>query len=191
MGRKFKCDSSSSSSSSSCSSSCSSSSFIYCCNKYPKCKCAPIYYPEKYSPYPCNPCNPCNPLNPYKSNYCSPNPYSPYVCPSNPCTQAYTVNTTINTSSTALAVSSPTINVFNMSESSQTITLPAISTLSSCNYTKQFIIANQVGATHSFSIVQTSPDSLISSSITLSAGNTVTLYAVYVSGGTSFWVAQV
>lgn len=203
MGRKFKCDSSSSSNSSSscnpCSSSSSSSSFVYCCKKYPKCKCAPIYYPNNCGPnqYPCNPCAPrlCPP-NPYPClpnpcGPCPPFPCPPYPCPPNPCTPAYTVNTSIGTSSTALAVTSPTVNVFNMSSTGQIITLPAISTLSSCNYTKQFVIANQVGATNTFGIQTTSPDILNSTPIpALAAGQTVTLYAVYVPGGTSFWIAQ-
>lgn len=183
MGRKFKCDSSSSSNS--CSSS--SSSYGYCCNKYPKCKCAPIYYPNNCNPYPCNPCVPkiCPPYP------CPPYPCPPTPCPPNPCTPAYTVNTNIGTSSTALAVTSPTVNVFNMSSTLQSVSLPAISTLSSCNYTKQFVIANQVGATNTFSIVPTTPDILNSTAITaLAAGQTVTLYAVYVPGGISFWVVQ-
>jgi len=196
MGRKFKCDLSSSSS---CDiTSRSLSSVINCCNKYPKCKCSPIYYPNKCSPYPCDPCKP-NCYNPiscipniqgvYPAYPCPPPP-NPCVPPPNTCTPSYTVNTTINTSSVALAVTSPTVNVFNMSTESQIITLPSISSLSSCKYTKQFVIANQVGATNSFTIIQTSPDILTSAPISLSAGQTVTLYAVYVPNGTSFWVAQ-
>ena len=189
MGKKFKCESSSSSNCNPCSSS--SSSFVVCCKKYPTCKCAPIYYPNNCYPnsnqYPCNPCAPklCPPYP------CGPCPPYPVPYPPNPCNPAYTVNTTINTSPIALASTSPTVNVFNMSNVSQTITLPAISTLSSCNYTKQFVISNQVNALNAFAIVPTSPDTFNSTSITaLAAGTSVTLYAVYVSGGTSFWIAQ-
>ena len=199
MGKKkYSCSSSSSSSSSSCScancssssssfgscslssSSCSSSSgssYGYCCNKYPKCKgscynkCAPIYYPNN-----CVGRVPCS-------------PYSSYPCPTSPCLPAYSVNTTIGTTSTALAVTSPTVNVFNMSATTQIITLPVISTLSSCNYTKQFVIANKTGATNSFDVISSSPDLSFSASVT--SVKTITLYAVYVPSGTSFWVAQV
>lgn len=199
MGRKFKCDSSSSSNCNPCSSS--SSSYINCCNKFPKCKCAPIYYPNNCNPYPypCNP-NPCAPkLCPPYPNPCAPNLCPPYPCPPYPynpcapntCAPAYTVNTSISTSSTSLAVTSPTVNVFNMSSPSQIVTLPAISTLSSCNYTKQFVIANQVGGSNTFAINPTSPDIINSNAVvSLAAGGTVTLYAVYVPSGISFWIIQ-
>jgi hypothetical protein len=200
MGRKIKCESSSSSS------TCSSSSFVYCCKKYPTCKCAPIYYPNNCNPnpnpnpnpYPCNPCAPkiCPPY-PCVTNPCVPNPCGPPYpypypnpCVPNSCVPAYTVNTIIGTGSTSLAVTSPTVNVFNMSLSEQLITLPQISTLSTCNYTKMFVIANQYGSSNSFSVIPTSPDTIITGPVTLFAGQTVILYAVYVPNGSSFWVAQ-
>lgn len=192
MGRKFKCDSSSSSSSSCNPCSSSSSSFINCCKKYPSCKCAPIYYPNNCNPYPYNPCVPRNcPPFPCPPNPCGPYPpfpCPPIPCPPNPCTPNYTVNTIITTSSTSLAVTSPTVNVFNMSVSSQNVTLPAISTLNSCNYTKMFVIANQSLSLNSFNVIPTSPDTIITGAISLSAGQSITLYAIYVPGGASFWV---
>ena len=193
MGRKFKCDFGTSSNCNPCSSS--SSSMVYCCKKYPKCKCSPIYYPNNCNPYPCNPCapkicppNPCGPCGPFP-------PYPPFPCPPPPCAPNtcapfYTSNPTIGTSSTSLAVTSPTVNLYNMATSGQTITLPAISMLGTCNYTKQFVIGNQVTSSNTFAINPTSPDGFYSTPITaLAAGQTVILYAVYVSGGTSFWIA--
>jgi hypothetical protein len=167
-----------SSSSSSCSSS-SGSNYGYCCNKYPKCKgscynkCAPIYYPNN-----CVGRIPCP-------------PYSPYPCPTSPCAPTYTVNTSIGTTAITLAYTSPTVNVFNTNAGAFSVTLPTISTLSPCNYTKQFVIANQSGIANALTISPAAGDSIITGSISLTAGQTATLYAVYVAGGASFWVAQI
>lgn len=208
MGRKSKCISSTSSSSSSscnpCSSSSSSStSFVYCCKKYPKCKCSPIYYPNKCDPYPCNPCLPksCPPYpcppnpNPYPYP-CPPNPYPcppnpcgpcpPYPYPQNTCGTPYTSNSNIITSDTTLSSTSPNVNICNPVSSNITITLPSIpSGLLCCRYNKMFVISN-ISSTNTVTISVASGDSL-TSSVSLSQGDSVTLYSVYISTG-SYWI---
>ncbi len=153
----------------------SSSSYGFCCTKYPKCKCtinkcAPIYYPNNcVGKYPCPP--PCPPLCP------------PPYCPTQ-CGTKYTSNNSIITSSTTLNSSSQNVYICN-SSANITITLPAISSLSACGFTKMFVISN----ISSFNVeIITTGDSLTNSSAsTLTTGNTITLYAVNVLGG-AYWV---
>jgi hypothetical protein len=194
MGRKFKCDSTSSSSCNPCSSS--SSSYVYCCKKYPKCKCAPIYYPNNCVPnqYPCNPCapklcppfpcppNPCGPCPPYP---CVPNPCVPNPCPPNSCGTPYTSNSSFIGSNTTFIASTPNVNICNPTTGSITITLPAISTLSGCCYNKMFVISN-IGA-GTVDLSTTTGDNLTTSITPLTTGESVTLYSVYNATG-SYWV---
>jgi hypothetical protein len=190
MGRKFKCDSSSNSSCDPCSSS--SSAFVYCCKKYPKCKCAPIYYPNNCNPYPCNPCAP---------KYCPPNPCAPflpcppYPCPPQNCSPYTSALTTITQSSTTvpLTSNSPNVNVYNVSPSltGLALTLPAINTLTTCNYNKMFVLSNLSGGS-TITLNTTSGDVFTNNNSTtfnLTAGSTVTIYAVY-TGGTNYWAVQ-
>lgn len=198
MGRKFKCDSSSSSSCNPCSSS--SSSFVYCCKKYPSCKCAPIYYPNNCNPYPCNPCAPklCPPYpcppNPCAPNPCAPNPCGPpypcppYPCPPYPCPPnqygtPYTSNNTVILNDTTLSLSSPNVNICNSTSGTITITLPSIT--SGCN--KMFVISN-IGTSNTVEFSLSTGSSFTTASApSLSQGDSVTLYAVYLSTG-SYWV---
>ena len=173
------CESSSSTSSSS---SCTISSYKSCCPKYPKCycikdKCAPIYYPNNcVGQYPCNPCKPS----------CPPYPCPPYPCPTTQCGTKYTANTSIITSNTTLGVNSQNVYICNPTSSNINITLPAISSLGSCSFTKMFLISN-ISATYDVNII-TSGDSLTNpSAATLSQGDSISLYAVNVSGG-AYWV---
>ncbi len=204
MGKK-KCSVSTSSCNdcNSSSSSCySSNTFTNCCRKYPKCKCSfknkcsPIYYPNNCvgnypcpspcPPYPCSPCPPCPPL-------CPP-PCPPYPCPPQPfCGTPYTASTSVNTSTTvSLVSSSPNVNIF--SSSGATITLPAISSLACCKYTKMFVISNisSGSITLNASISTNGQDGFASSSIsstsTVLTNTTVTLYAVYIPGGQNLWI---
>jgi hypothetical protein len=173
-------DSSSSSTSySSSSNSCSSSlSSKYCCPKYPKCycvvnKCAPIYYPNNcVGQYPCNPCNPCNPYRP--------------PCPPSQSSLKYTSSNTIITTDSALTINSPNVFVCNPSSANITLTLPLISSLASCGYIKMFVISN-ISSTYSVDIIVSAGDNLTTSSVTLTQGQCVTLYADYISSG-SYWV---
>lgn len=149
-----------------------------CCNKYPKCKCTPIYYPERNYPYPCQinpPCPPYQPI-PIRPNPCVPVP------------PLYTANNIIGTTSTSLSSSSPTINVFNAS-SDIIITLPPINTLSSVNYIKQFIISSHSSSIGTITPSPTAPDIIINGMVVLSPGQTATIYSVYSTSG-SFWVIQ-
>ena len=176
----FKCDDSSSSSIS-CSSY-SSSTYGFCCPKYPKCgcvvnKCAPIYYPNNcVGQYPCNPC----------PSPCPPYPCPPYPCPPTQCGVKYTSNTSIITSNTTLNANSQNVYICNPTSANITITLPAISSLSSCGFNKMFVISN-ISASYTVSIT-TSGDSLTNNSLsTLSQGDSITLYSVNVPGG-AYWV---
>jgi hypothetical protein len=200
MGRKFKCDSTSSSNCNPCSSS--SSSYVYCCTKFPKCKCAPIYYPNNCVPnqYPCNPCapklcppfpcatNPCGPQFPCATNpcgpsfSCAPNPYGP----PNSCGTPYTSNSSFIGITTTFIASTPNVNICNPTIGSTiTITLPAISTLSGCCYNKMFVISNIGDGTVSISVA--SGDSLTKLITSLGTGDSVTLYSVYNATG-SYWI---
>lgn len=191
------------SSSTKCDDSCSSSSYGHCCPKYPKCycvrdKCSPIYYPNNtIGQYPCNPCrppqcppyNPCNPCPPY--NPCNPcPPFNP--CPPTQCGAKYTSYNTINSSDLILSASSSNVYICNPPISGLTITLPAISSLGSCCYTKMFVISNIsniFGTTGSVIISVTAGDTLTNPSATPIATNTtVTLYSVNISGGAGYWV---
>lgn len=185
MGKNKYCKKSSSSrcddSSSSTSCYSSSSTYGFCCPKYPKCccikdKCAPIYYPNNcVGQYPCNSCPP--PCPPYPC----PSPYPPSQCG-----LKYTANTSILTSNANLNANSQNVYICNPTTSVITITLPAISTLSSCGGTKMFVISN---ISTSFNVnISTSGDSLTNpSAATLSPSETITLYAVNVPGG-GYWV---
>lgn len=189
MGKKNCCKKKSSSfiCDSSSSSSCTISSYKYCCPKYPKCycvkdKCAPIYYPNNcIGQYPCNPCKPpCPPLCP---------PYScpPYPCIPNQCGAKYTSNTSIITSNTTLTYNSQNVYICNPTTTDITITLPAISSLGSCGFTKMFVISNLSTSSNDV-LISTTGDSLTNSSAsTLSPGDSITLYSVNVSGG-AYWV---
>ncbi len=206
MGKKSKCKSKcdSSSSSSSCDPcSSSSSTFGYCCNKFPKCKCeygvnkcTPIYYPNNcVGPNPCNP-RPCPP--PYPCSPCPPPcpPFPPFPCPlPQNCSPYTSAVTTITQSSTTipLAVNSPNVNVFATSAGLTTlaITLPAINTLNSCNYSKMFVLSNLSGGS-SITVNTTSGDLLTNnntSTFVLAAGSTITIYSVY-TGTTNYWAVQ-
>jgi hypothetical protein len=188
MGRKLKCNSSSSSSSSCnpCSSSSSSSSYMYCCTKFPKCKCAPIYYPNNCNPnlYPCNPCAPklCPPYP------CPPYPCPPYPCPSYPSSTPYTSNNNQITSNTTFTMSSPNVNICNTS-TPITITLPQISTLSGCSYNKMFVISNIFTSTSTVTLSVTPGDNLTNPTLSvLNPGDSITLYSVYNATTGSYWV---
>lgn len=191
MGRKFKCDSTSLSS---CSSS--SNSFINCCKKYPKCKCAPIYYPNNCNPYPCGPCspNPCPP-NPCPPNFCLPNPCGPCppypICPPPNCGTSYTSNPTIITTSSSLTSSTQNINICNPT-SDITLTLPNIASgLQSCGYKKMYVISN-ISANNTVTILPTVSDVLTNTSLILNSGESATLYSVYIGpSSTNYWVVQV
>jgi hypothetical protein len=158
----------------------SSSTYGFCCPKYPKCccvkdKCAPIYYPNNcVGQYPCNPCPPP----------CPPYPCPPYPCPPTQCGPKYTSSNTKTTTSSALSISTPNVLICDPS-ADITLTLPAISTLSSCSYTKMFVISNV--SINAVTVSPTAPDSLTNSGITLNQGDCVTLYSVYMSTG-SYWV---
>ena len=210
------CDSSSSSSCCNTSSSncySSSSSFTSCCRKYPKCncayknKCSPVYYPNNcVGNYPCPPSNnyPCPPSNNYPCNPCPPTPCPPYPCPPYPCPPypcppatycgtPYTSSGSVNTSTAVtLSASSPNVNIFSSSDT--TVTLPAISSLSCCKYTKMLVISNisSTTLTLSASVSTNGQDgfasSLISSTYSVPSDTTVTLYAVYIPGGQNLWV---
>jgi hypothetical protein len=191
MGKKSKCKSScdpcySSSSCDQCYSS--SSTYGYCCNKFPKCKCeyvnkcASIYYPNSYvGQYPCNPCppRPCPPLCP---------PFPP--CPLNSSGSIYTTSGS-TTSSTTLTASSPNVNIYS---AVQTIQLPAITSLSSCGYTKMFVLSYLSTSAGSLIIntgISTFGQDQFTSSptpILISAGDSITLYAVYIPNAISYWV---
>lgn len=191
MGKNKCCKKSSTSmcNDSSSSSSCTSSStYGYCCTKYPKCyciknKCAPIYYPNNcVGNYPCNPCPPPCPAP--CPQPCPPYPCPPYPCPPTQCGLKYTANTSIITSNTTLNVNSQNVYICNPT-SAITITLPPISSLSSCGGTKMFVISNI--STENITI-STSGDSLTNSSkSTLSPNDTITLYSVNIPGG-AYWV---
>ena len=203
MGKKFKCESSSSSNCNPCSSS--SSSFVVCCKKYPTCKCAPIYYPNNCnpSPYPCNPCAPkycppypCppNPCGPYPPNPCGPYPPNPYnpcgpcppypvPCPPNQISTPYTSNSTIITSTITLTTSSPNVNICNSTSGDITITLPAIT--SGCN--KMFVISN-IGTSNNVIIAPNGSSFTTTIPPSLAQGDSVTLYSVYISTGVTYWV---
>jgi len=172
----FKCDDSSNSSTS-CSSY-SSSTYGFCCPKYPRCgcvvnKCAPIYYPNNcVGQYPCNPC-------------------PPYPCPPTQCGVKYNTSGS-TTSSTNLTATSPNTNIYS---TTQTIQLPAITSLSCCGYTKMFILSNLSTSTGSLTIntgTSTFGQDLFtnngSNTYTLSSGQTLTIYSVYVPNATSYWV---
>lgn len=180
----FKCDDSSSSSIS-CSIN-SSSTYGFCCSKYPKCrcvvnKCAPIYYPNNcVGQYPCpQPCPPypCPPL-------CPPS------CPPAQCGLKFTTSGS-TTSSTNLTATSPNVNIYS---TIQTIQLPAISSLSCCGYTKMFILSNLSTSTGVLTLntgTSTSgQDSFIdgTNSSTISVGQSLTIYSVYIPNATSYWV---
>jgi len=177
----LRCDESSSSTS--CS---SSSTYGFCCPKYPKCccvkdKCAPIYYPNNcVGKYPCNPClPPCPPP-------CPPYPCPPYPCPPTQCGAKYTSNNSLITSNSTLTASSSNLYICNPTSADITITLPAISSLGSCCYTKMFVISN-ISSTNTVTIATTG-DSLTNPSVSpLVQGESVTLYSVNVSGG-AYWV---
>lgn len=179
MGKNKCCKKSSSSNSSSCS---SSSTYGFCCPKYPKCycvvnKCAPIYYPNNsVGQYPCNPCPPP----------CPPIPCPPFPCPPSQCGAKYTSSNTKITSSSALAISTQNVLICEPASANITLTLPAISTLSSCGYIKMFVISN-ISSSYDVNVIATTPDSLTQTSITLSQGESVTLYSVYMASG-SYWV---
>lgn len=184
MGKNKCCKKSSSkcfesSSSSSCYSS--SSTYGFCCPKYPKCccvkdKCAPIYYPNNcVGQYPCNPCPPL----------CPP-PCPPFPCPPTQCGTKYTSSNTKITTSSALSTSTQNVLICEPASADITLTLPAISSLSSCGYTKMFVISN-ISSTYDVNVITTAPDSLTQSAIVLSQGESVTLYSVYMSSG-SYWV---
>lgn len=176
----FRCDESTSSSTS-CSSY-SSSTYGHCCPKYPKCrcvvnKCAPIYYPNNcVGQYPCNPC--------------PPTPCPPYPCPPAQCGLKFTTSGS-TTSSTNLTATSPNVNIYS---TIQTIQLPAITSLSSCGYTKMFVLSNLSTSTGSLTIntgTSTYGQDLFingTSTNTLATGLTITLYSVYVPNATSYWV---
>ena len=203
MGKKSKCKSScdpcsSSSSCDQCSSSSSSSTYGYCCNKFPKCKCeyvnkcAPIYYPNSYvGQYPCNPCppRPCPPLCP---------PFPPSCPPfSQNCSPYNSVVTTITSDSTvALVPTSPNVNVYVTTSTSLNIvvSLPAISSLTNCNFKKMFVLSNLSGGS-SISINASGTDLLTknsSSTFVLESGRSITLYAVYTgTNTTNYWAVQV
>lgn len=179
--KKMSCDLTSSS-------DCTKSSIKYCCTKYPKCycvkeKCSPIYYPNNcVGQYPCNPCNPCKPYNP-----CNPcNPCLPNPCFPSQCKTSYTANTSIITSNTVLNANSQNVYICNPTSSDITITLPSISSLGSCCFTKMFVISN-ISPSFTTTIV-TNGDSLTNPSKSiLSQNETITLYSVNVSGG-AYWV---
>jgi len=182
MGKNKYCkkSSSSSSSSSNCEESYSSSTYGFCCPKYPKCccikdKCAPIYYPNNcIGQYPCNPCRPpC------------PSPYPSYPCPPTQCGTKYTSSNTIITTSSALSISTQNVLICNPIVADITLTLPAISTLSPCSYTKMFVISN-ISPTYNVNVITTAPDNL-TTSINLTPQKTITLYSVYMNSG-SYWV---
>lgn len=177
-------DDSSSSSTSYQNNSCSSSSNKHrCCPKYPKClcpvnKCAPIYYPNNcVGQYPCNPCNPCNPYKPL----CPPFPCAPLQCGTK-----YTSNNTIITTDSTLNVNSPNVFISNPSSANITLTLPLISGLGSCGYTKMFVISN-ISSVYTVSISVSAGDSLTRTPISLGSGDSIILYSVYISSG-SYWV---
>lgn len=206
MGKKkystfsSKCCDSSSSSSSSSDCFTSSSSYPKCCYKYPKCKCSykntcvPTYYPNNcVGNYPqCPP--PCPPSNNYPCNPCPPYPCPPYPCnPSTYCGTPYTSSGAINTSATStLSASSPNVNIFNGTNT--VVTLPAISSLGCCKYTKMFIISNinETSLTINAGVSINGQDGFattpINISFTLVPDSSVTLYAVYIPGGQSLWV---
>ena len=199
MGKNKCCKKSSSSKCddySSSSTSCSlysSSTYGFCCPKYPKCgcvvnKCAPIYYPNNcVGQYPCNPCPP-NPCPPYP---CPPYPCPPYPCPPTQCGVKFTTSGS-TTSSTNLTATSPNVNIYS---TIQTIQLPAITSLSSCGYTKMFILSNLSTSTGSLTIntgTSTFGQDLFTNNgtntYTLTVGQTLTIYSVYVPNATSYWV---
>ena len=194
MVKKFICNQNSSSSSN-CN---SSSSSVYCCAKYPKCKCAPIYYPNNQ--YPCNPYpnnlyryntpyngyypNPCNQYPPPCPPACPP----PCPAPPNTCGNLYTSNNTLIASSTTFTASTPNVNICNIT-ASITITLPSIpNQLSCCLYNKMFIISNLSTSTASQTVSVVPTGDTITSTVILAPGETVTLYSVYISTG-SYWIA--
>ena len=188
------------SSSTKCDDSSSSSSYGHCCPKYPKCycvrdKCAPIYYPNNtIGQYPCNPCRPpqCPPYNPY--NHCPPynpcNPCPPLPCPPTQCGAKYTSNNTLISSDSTLSASSSNVYICDPPASGLTITLPAISSLGSCCYTKMFVISNidVSGNAGNVIISVAAVDTLSNTSATpILPNTTVTLYSVNISGG-AYWV---
>ena len=195
MGKNKCCKKSSSSKCDdtySSSTSCSSSTYGLCCPKYPKCycvenKCAPIYYPNNcVGQYPCNPCRPQCPPNSCPPYPCPPYPCPPFPCPPSQCGAKYTANTSIITSNTNLNANSQNVYICNPTTTDITITLPAISSLSSCGYNKMFIISN-ISASNTVTII-TSGDSLTNSSLSiLSQSDSITLYSVNVPGG-AYWV---
>ena len=202
MGKKCK------SSSSSSSSSCEPSSYKPCSCKSSSCKssscfvsdkCAPIYYPNNFvGPYPCGPFPPpCPP--PCPPPYLPPCPLPRPPCPPNfqSCGTPYTSNPIIGTSSSILLNStSPNVNIFNTTTQSITVTLPAITTLINCNYTKMFVITNLSGSSNTLTISTSSLSDIFTStgtqtSAAINSGETVTLYAVYTSqNSTNYWVLQ-
>jgi len=187
---KHGCDDSSNSLTSD--SSFSSSTYGFCCPKYPKCrcvvnKCAPIYYPNNcvgQYPYPQPITQSCPPFSPCPPFPCPPCP--PFPCPPTQCGLKYTSNNNIITSSSTLNVNSP--NVFICNPSSDIIlTLPQISSLSSCGYTKMFVISN-ISSTYTVTINPAAGDNLTNNTISvLGEGDSITLYSVNVSGG-AYWV---
>jgi len=190
---KIKCKQNCKSSSSSFCCDTSSSSYCSkssknCCEKYPKCKClcitnkcAPIYYPNNYvGQYPCGTFpNPCETfLNP-----CGTFP--------NPCGTSYTSYNGIQ-SSTTLIATSPNVLLYAPSNTTTTITLPAISSLGCCKYNKTFIITN-VGSNSGILNINTNSSStdIFSNNIStqvLNIGNSITLYSVYIPNNASYWV---
>ena len=185
MGKNKCCKKSSSSrcdeSRSSLSCYSSSSTYGFCCPKYPKCccvkdKCTPIYYPNNcVGQYPCNPSNPCPPF-----------PCPPFPCPPTQCGTKYTSSNTKITTSSALGTSTPNVLICEPTSTDIILTLPVISSLSSCGYTKMFVISN-ISPTYTVSVITTAPDSLTQSTIVLNQFESVTLYSVYMSSG-SHWV---
>lgn len=163
----------------------------FCCPKYPKCccvkeNCIPIYYPNNCK-YPnitsCDPCSPCPPCPPRP--LCPPcSQYPPCFPPQ--CGTKYTSNNTIIVTSSTLNVNSPNVYICNPSSSNIILTLPLISSLGLCSYTKMFVISN-ISPTYTVSINPTIGDNLTQMPLTLNQGESATLYSVYISSG-SYWV---
>ena len=197
MGKKSKKYCSTSSSSSTSSSYDSSNTHGSCCKNYPSCKgfcssssstykCAPIYYPNNCVSRPTYPYGQCPP-GPCPPGPCPPFPCPPFPCPPTPqCNPAYTVNQIIGSQPSQLSPTSPTVNIYTTGTT--TVLLPPIISLTNCNYTKMFVISN-IG-TGPITITTTSPDLLTNNTGTLPINTSITLYAVYIPGSTSYWVCN-
>ena len=164
-----------------------------CCKNYPTCK--GFCSSSSISKYPCPIPPQCNYkyFPTYYPNNCLPFPPCPPIPPVPPqLSTPYTVNQTITTVSTSLSPTSPNVNLFNMSVTAQSVSLPLISLLSGTNYIKMFVISN-ISSSISFTVVSSGKDILTNTctnTFILGFTNTITLYAVYIPGGTSYWVCN-